>query len=247
MLITLEKCFAYYLNKYPRLYLSSSLELSKMKFYDHFLNTIGNQFKKVEDLYSDLSLADTDMFDIPEKYISDTDIYCCYFSEDKRYTTNYIFLTEEEASLNPLVVTKTKIKKNDFFLPFDNFNKKYSIVWTSEIDNFDLPSLKEILWFYTECQKHFHSDDKYDIFLRCKIGTPQFEQSIEEQNDYFLKMRKESMTDQEYFDLISEKYQIKFTGDVKQFLIDRAEKKLNLVLQFINETIAMVENKIKNY
>lgn len=246
MLISLEQIFIYKLNKHPCLYLSDSLFCAKMKIYDSILNVIGNGIRSVEDLYDDISLSDVELFELKEKYVSEVDLYRCYFTDDRRSADYYLVLTEEEANRNQFIVSKSKIKKNNFE-PYPNFQKKYSIVWTPEIDKFDLPSLKEILWFYQECLKYFNSEHKYSIFIRAKDNTPQFDNLVINYKDKFKKFFDESETEEEAFELISKSYNCQFKGDIKEFIFNKANSELNYALTFINETINMIENKINNY
>ncbi len=247
MLITLEQIFVLFLNKYPSLYASNSIKLSKLRVYDHIFNTIGNGIRTIDDLYSYLSLEDLDSLIIQEKYVSDIELYRCYFSHDYKFQQIYLILTEEEANNNSLIVDKLKLKKINYFKPYRNFKKEYSIVWTPEVDLFDLDSLKEILWFYKECELYFYSENKYDNFLSGKLDSDKFNSSLKEQEKYLEKYFDNTHSKEEAYQQISKAYGVPFNGDMRQFVLDRAELDIQQSLSFIKETIEMLEYKIKNY
>lgn len=247
MLITLEQIFVLFLNKYPSLYASNSIELSKLLVYDHIFNTIGNGIRTIDDLYSYLSLEDLDSLIIKEQYVSDIELYRCYFSNEYKFKQIYLILTEEEANNNPLIVTKSKLTKINYFKPYPGFKKEYSLVWTPEIDLFDLVSLKEILWFYQKCKLYFYSENRYDNFLSGKLDSVQFNSSLKDQEKYLEKFFENNQSKEDAYQKISKAYGVPFNGDMRQFVLDRAELDIQKSLCFIEETIEMLEYKIKNY
>lgn len=261
-IMTAEQAFNLYMNKYPTLGISNSLEESKIKFFDHLFNCIGNGYN---DDYSfiaghTINPSNISMLDsFPEKYISSEPLFIAYTKLDKRYSCEFGdessklkgYYTQEEIDNMPEVVIKDNFRDLDHlsedekdeykFSPYPNFRKEYSFVYNINIESLDISWTNAALWYYNEMKNFFEGPDNYLYSYAVPKAGYKLKKEIESWEGVLDGHKENGIFTKESYDSIFEKFKVNFNGDIHDFINQKWENIRQEIINFIDETISYLE------
>lgn len=254
-LMTADEAFNVAMNTYPSLYTGATLELAQLKFFDQVFNTIGNGTSTIEEFAEHYALtpekADL-VHGFPEKYIGTTPLYYAYteiVEEDgfhfPKYGTDLPGLyTEDEIKAMPHVLhsvlsNRDEVKGQSRFVPYPNFQKRYSLVWNVDMGSIDPSWSEAALSFYRFAKTFFESDDAH-AYSDAAPKDPS--RRVADYEEAFARCRKPGMSEEDYRAAISEAYELEYTGDTEDFIRRRWAIEKARILDFLEETTGMLEN-----
>jgi len=95
------------------------------------------------------------------------------------------------------------------------------------------------VWFYRECDKFFDGPECHMYRFALPIDANILASRIEEQERFFDRYAKGD-TESSRWDSISSQYGVEYRGDTQDFLLQRWEKELSRIREFIADTIALL-------
>lgn len=254
-LMTADEAFNVAINTYPSLYTAATLELAQFKFFDQVFNVIGNGTSTIEEFAEHYALPpeNADLTQgFPEKYIGTTPLYYVYTEvveehgwRSPKYGTDLAGLyTEDEIKAMPHVLhsvlsNRDEVKGQSRFVPYPNFKKRYSLVWNVDMGSIDPSWSEAALRFYGFAKTFFESDDAH-AYSDAVPKDPS--RRVADYEEAFARCRKPGMSEGAYRAAISEAYELEYTGDTEDFICRRWAIEKARILDFLEETIGMLEN-----
>jgi hypothetical protein len=195
----------------------------------------------------------------PAKYFSGETLFIGYTEVEEFVLGVKIFksgkdipgaYTEDEKVLHPEVQYWVKLRKtaeSDDHVPYPNFEKKYSTVWCIDTAILTPEWISEILWFYRECERFFHSDSVCWYRGFPPRDPAEMEKMIQSYEKNFARYIQDDSTDEENWERISRAYrypgeeQVEYRGDTEAFIRTRWEVEHRRIMQFLEETTQMLE------
>lgn len=248
-IMTADQAFNLFMNKYPNRLASETEDDAKMKFYNHVFNVIGNgcsdNFKAFKETF-EITLDNRHyIHSYPKKYNSSKSLF--YFFGDGASSEELYSL--EDLKKMPKKTLKIPFKKpgDDFiFYFYPNFKKEYSMVWQVNMKKLDHSWIEAAIVYYQNAKNFFNSENvKHYFGAYTEDDTTQqgetLSEKIERQEKTFKDYRKEGMTDEEHYKLISNECKLEYNGDTKDFLKRSWEAELTRILSFIDETLLMLK------
>ncbi len=254
--MNLEQAFNFLINSYPSIYASNSLESSKYKIHDHFFNTIGNGYNSLNKLIKKLTITPDNeslINNFPSKYINGETLYIGYTKmrdigldrPDINSMLNELF-TEEEKKLRIDVIKFKPLKINDA-VPYPNFTKEYSMVWTMDMNQLDISWIEGAIEFYSQ-SKDFFNNGKVNLYHSSwPDEVEQQKKLIANYENNFTKYKKEGQSLSDFYKAISDAYEINYDGNTEKLIKNRWNKELNRIRNFIDETIEKLNNDLINH
>lgn len=232
------------IKEYPSLYLSYSFENSKFKVLDRALNSFNHNFKKVIQGFPE------NMQDI-EGWFGDKKVYLDEVSNKVLFEPNN----------STYEIKKTK---DEVMVPYANFKKEYSVLYSKYADNLDKDWKQAAFEFYSQCRDFFEDKEKAKYYYEYFSADLLVEEPVMDSQSFFKKERfltnqaKSLVKDiKKMFEfksnsVISEEYGVEFVGDpqkdedIIKFLESRWAKEEERIKSFINETLEMLENDLRS-
>lgn len=249
--------------KYPILWASDSYEFSKLIVLDHLLSVLGNGIT-FDTLLADSKKSKKNQEELklnPDNLFNGSEFYYVHKKGTPSYETLKHPITGKDADCLTLAEIQELGWDNDDYSyypngkrsvdkwrPYPNFTKQYSLLWENQADLHLLPQdfLKEFINYYEETYKFFSSDRKYLHFYACPRPNDEelWKTKLKEWEEIFERATHKIPEDEKNAHF-SKAYGFPFTGDMKQFLIDRFNNEVENNISFIYETIVMLESVIK--
>lgn len=251
-LLTPKKCVNLFVNLYPSLYASTSLEMCKLRVYDQIFNVNGNGIRNTNEYIEHMRDRRKNVHTPPQKYLSGERLYYGY-TEVKTYGEGKFkfevgesdscldeVFSESEMADHPEVKHWMGFDPFNKFIPYPNFAKDYSIIWRMDTNILSQEWIDEIIWFYKKCEEFFNGPDSNDYSYAVTKDPIKLEMRIRDQDNYLKKYFKTKVSIQESWDQISKDYETEYRGDTLDFIQRRWEAEKNRILQYITETIDML-------
>lgn len=245
MIMTIEQAFNVAMNEYPSLWTASTLELAKLKFYDHVFNTIGNGLHTANEFESEFTITDENKHLIdtfPEKYITSAPLY----SVGTKNALNqmcYISGLYTEAEAKELLRTghfyHQSNRNSDYFVPYPNFDVEYSLVHNIDLSEYDPSWTIAAIYYYLEMRGWFKSDSVSNYPHASHLKDMQ--SSINSYEQVFKRYAGDATTTEERNANITRAYGIPYIGDTEQFIHARWNTELNRINAFIDETLVKLQ------
>lgn len=251
-LMTIDQAYTLAMNQHPSLYIASTPELSKIKFYDHVFNCIGNSISTLEDFEEHYTIAPHNenlIHTIPEKYTSGEQLYYAYTDTNFPNFNNGIngLFTLAEIEQMPeckryTPVSKLNIRHHVEFVPHPNFSEEYSFVYRFDLTKIGRSWTTAALEYYRYCKKFFTTPDAQYYSGAVPSDLTARQRSIDSYEKCFARYKQAGMTEAEYHKAISEAYELEYTGDILDFMARRWNIELDRINKFIDATITKLES-----
>lgn len=261
--MTPEQYVNYNINTYPSLYVMPTRKLSELRILDQTFNTIGNGIDNIDGFLKDIDTkraGTSDYTSVLEKYNGEHDLFYAYTElETHEYggievtfpkhdsSLDGVFTREEVANMpeakHMTPAYKTADKEDHAFNPYPNFEKKYSIVWDGDINELDDEWIDAAIGFYKDCKDFFLSEDSNRYHYAFPKANKRVEDHIRDQEKFFEKYKESSSSVEEFHAKVSENWETPYDGDTYKFLELRWANEKERILEFIDETIDMLENR----
>ena len=252
---------------FPTSYANKDFELAKFRVLDHLFNTLGNGCRNIEDFqeglfkkqeidiiraerlcleptydgYEEVEIfkADTMEFKFPK---SETNIARNVFEEEKEKFPSVIYWIKNdpnEKDLEDIFLERKDIFINTKFRPYPNFQKKYSILWNEPetLKCLNIEWLNSLIWFY-ETSLTSINEGCFRDYSEFPTGSSKEDKR---RIDEMLKFTKDKS-----YETISKDYELFFDGNMEDFLTRKWLKTKKEYETFINETILLLKEEIKN-
>lgn len=221
---------------YPTLYLKYDFEQSKMAVLGHMFNTIGSG---TNDFIKTITGKPSD-FNLIKDFFGDTTVYEYEKNGKSKLVTQ---LTNDEKNF----AYPIEKDKDDFHNPYPNFQKQYSLIYSSNYDLMDNEWKQAALDFYLYCKDFFNNPERSKTY-HYSFEFDSFDNlSSQQKNDIQdLKQRIHNLS----VEKISKDYGTPFVGspnndhDIANFLQNRWFKEKEKIHQFLNNTISMLEKDL---
>lgn len=255
-LLTADEYVVKSIHQYPTLYLKYSYEQSKIAVFDHVFNTIGSGSSDFLNMIEGKPIA----FENIEAWFGDSKIY----SEEssRRSTKSKVILNPSKEDVkNDTFIFEIKKDPSYYHIPYPNFQKKYSIIYSDNYQFMDDTWKKAALDFY-KYSKEFFADDNKSKFFHYAFSIDSLQPPIKDENTNYKKMlqlhnqsvnlvrdlkeRFEGQTNEQ----ISKDYGTEFIGnnqddnDIAKFLVLRWKKEKQKIQSFIDGAISMIETDL---
>lgn len=253
--------------QYPSLYAAQSFASAKLAIMDHLLSTLGNDIS-FEDFLSEILLnkKNKETLEQPSDYLFDGTkmFYINKLSKDDSYarekpihpnTGKEVFvLTMEQLKEfgwdNPEEYKwfENKQKNDDKWVPYPYFEKTYNMLWNheNELGKIPVSFLHEFVTYYRTVLDVFTTDKQYFYHYACPApsDTEKWTEELEQWQTIYEKNTAEIQDEEEKMKKFSEDYCVPYNGDMRTFLEQRHKQEIDKCIQFVNETIQMLENTI---
>lgn len=256
--MTAQQAFNVAMNEYPTLFSSDTLDDAKFKYFDHIFNVLGyrdlNEFIDAHWIgkHNEHLLAS-----FPSKYISSEPLYRAYTKSCKMGTIDIpefdsaidgIYTEAELEELESVAISipnKSQFCDDDpsFPIPYPNFMKDYSMVWRMDMTKLDSTWTEAAIWYYEEIRKFFNSDKASYYDRAVPTNDRDKKDLISDYEKMFLRYKKDGMSQEEFFEVISENYELEYNGDTEAFIHARWNKELERIKLFLDETLDMLKNQ----
>ena len=243
ILLTPEQFIKRAICQYPTLFTKNSFEESKFAVLDQLLNVIGNGIRDDEELDECLlvdELPDVSKF---QQYLEET-IWLGYEKVHsigaKKLNGEEILIPdgdsitclESEKHLYPKVKLWYDAKKHTEYVPYPNFDEKYSTVYQTTFSRLGNDWFDAAIWFYKEAKCHLEKyESSYHYAYPCKTER-ETENRKADQLSYFGERSNEE---------ISRDWEYPYDGDIEKFLVGKWQKEKARIFDFIENTISYLE------
>ncbi len=234
------------INNYPTLYLKYSFEQSKIAVLDHVLNVIGSGSDDFERMITGKPKSFAEI----ENWFGENKVY----EYEKNGSRKIVF----ESSENTMEIEKYK---DYFHVPYPNFQKRYSLVYSENYKVMSDEWKKAALDFYLYAKDFFQDKNKskhYHYAFEMESLTKPEKSDTEESRklsrlyntrmNLISDMKKafEKRTEEE----ITKDYGVEFKGDktndadICKFLENRWLKEKDKIQKFLDQTITMLKTDL---
>lgn len=132
------------------------------------------------------------------------------------------------------------------FIPYPNFNKMYSSAWNVDLNKLPDSWILAAIRYFSRNLEYFKAgasgySHAYDP------ESPKNKRLSQEFLDYVNKKRDKFRNDQDFYDHITKEYGgvAIWNGDVEQFRAKRWEIEKNRIIEFCNETLERLNNRLE--
>lgn len=240
---------------YPTLYSNDTYDKVRYSVLDQIFNTIGNGIHDIKEFeYQDYD------FEGAKKYITEESLFYGWHKDDcifKFLNEGESFITykqgaksidvlDSERVNHPEIGDWVKCTRTGIKNPYPNFQEEYSMVLDKEFTFSDLGSewIKEAIWYYQESLKYFQDSESYKSY---HYAFPKYDSY--HKRDVTEKSLKDFQRHiagkYASYEALSEAYGVEgYNGDDYDFLCRRWNQERARIIEFINETIKMLESKL---
>lgn len=265
--MTADQAFNVAMNEYPIIYSSTCLETSRLKYFDHLFNVIGNGYHDHEDFtkahyVKNYKAAWRKSF--PQKYVSNEKLFYAYsevkkgkYFDEPVYGSNiHGLFTEKELETLENVAISFVFSEDAFledneqyiFAPYPNFKEEYSLSCQLDFSLLDTSWKEAAVFYYTAMQHFFESEhvDRYsyafpkDLKER-SFKIKEFEETVKKiyQNE---QEKNPVISVEEIWKIVSERYHYPYKGDNEAFLEERWQCELNRIKIFIQSMLEKLQS-----
>lgn len=256
--MTAQQAFNVAMNEYPTLCSADSLDDAQFKYFDHIFNVLGNGYRDLQEFINNHWTGKHNehlLESFPSKYISSQPLYRAYTKVRKIGTIDIpdydsaIDGIYTEAELKELEGVAISIpNKSQFYddepsfpIPYPNFMQDCSMVWRMDMTKLDSSWTEAAIWYYEEVRKFFKSDKASYYHRAVPTNDRAKKDLISDYEKMFLRYKKDGMSQEEFFEAISDNYELEYDGDTEAFILARWNKELERINLFIDETLDMLK------
>jgi len=103
--------------------------------------------------------------------------------------------------------------------PYPNFKKEYSLIYQMQVSDLPTDWLEGVLWYYENCRTYFLNGAE-GYHCAYPSNTTKDEDFLKN----FEKLRKEGMSEEDFYHAVSEAYACEYRGDIQEFRQRRWDK-----------------------
>lgn len=221
---------------YPTLYLKYDFEQSKMAVLGHMFNTIGSG---THDFINTITGKPLD-FNTIKDFFGDIAVYQYQKNGKSKLITN---LNDEDENF----VYPIEKDINYFHNPYPNFQKQYSLVYSSNYPLMDNEWKRAALDFYLYCKDFFNNPERSKTYhYSFEFDSLDSLSDSQKRDIKDMKQRIHNLSAKK----ISKDYGTEFIGspknddDIANFLKNRWLKEKEKIYKFLDETISMLEKDL---
>jgi len=221
---------------YPTLYLKYDFEQSKMAVLGHMFNTIGSG---THDFINTITGKPLD-FNTIKDFFGDIAVYQYQKNGKSKLITN---LNDEDENF----VYPIEKDINYFHNPYPNFQKQYSLVYSSNYPLIDNEWKRAALDFYLYCKDFFNNPERSKTYhYSFEFDSLDSLSDSQKRDIKDMKQRIHNLSAKK----ISKDYGTEFIGspknddDIANFLKNRWLKEKEKIYKFLDETISMLEKDL---
>lgn len=256
-LLTPTKAVNLKINMHPSLYASAGFEIARLRVYDQIFNVIGNGIRNSEEFVNELRDRRKNVQKPLAKYLSGERLHYGYTeTDDFEVGDHKISMPRHGSSLDEVFIEAEKADHPEVkywlgfdvankFVPYPNFKKEYSTVWNIDTSLLTNNWITEIIWFYRKCEEFFDGPNAHEYHSAVPSDPKKLEARIKDQEKFFEKYKKENMSEEEFWRVITENWHCEYRGDTLDFLQRRWQKEHDRIRAFITETIEMLDAVFK--
>ena len=241
---------------YPTLYSNNTYDKVRYSVLDQIFNTIGNGIHDIKEFeYQDYD------FDGARRYISEESLFYGYHADDcivkyfegsdepfirHKSGAEPIYVLDSERGHHPEIGDWVKCTRIGIKNPYPNFDKPYSMVWDKEFifSAIGKEWIKEAIWFYQESLNYFQDVNLYKSFHHAFPRYDSYHQRNATEST-LADFQRMIAGKYESYEALSEAYGVDgYDGDDYKFLCKRWNQERTRIIEFINETIEMLESKV---
>lgn len=221
---------------YPTLYLKYDFEQSKMAVLGHMFNTIGSG---THDFINTITGKPLD-FNTIKDFFGDVPVYQYEKNGQSKLVTH---LTDDQENF----VYPIEKDINHFHTPYPNFQKQYSLVYSSNYSLMDNEWKQAALDFYLYCKDFFNNPERSKTYNH-SFEFDSFDTLSDSQKSEITDMKK--IIHNLSLKQISKNYGTEFFGDPKNdedianFLQNIWLKEKEKIYKFLDKTISMLEKDL---
>lgn len=257
--------------RYPSLWAGKSFSSAKLDIMDHLLSTIGNGIT-FHDFLDDILLTKKkkDALSQPSNYLFDgTKFYHVYkISKDDEFSRERPVHPQTGNQVSALTMeqikelgwddpteykwleNKSNSEEKGQWSPYPYFEKTYNILWQNkdELNKIPVDFLQEFINYYRTTLDFFTTDKQYFYYYACPAPsqTDKWINVLKEWQQIYEKNTAAIEDEQEKMQKFSKDYGLSYHGDMRAFLEERHKKTIDKCVQFIQETIELLENTISS-
>lgn len=240
---------------YPTLYSNNTYDKVRYAVLDQIFNTIGNGIWNIKEFeYQDYD------FDGAKKYITKESLFYGWHKDDCEYVdvgsdetwcrhkpgAKSIYVLDSERVNHPEIGDWLECTRSGIRNLYPNFKEEYSMVWDKEFTFSDLGEewIKEAICFYQESLKYFQDPEQYKSY---QYAFPKYDSYHKRDvTENTLKdFQRHIAGKYASYEALSEAYGVEgYNGDDYDFLCRRWNQEHARIIEFINETIKMLESKL---
>lgn len=265
--MTVEQAFNRAMNESPILWVSPSLDVARMKYYDHVFNVAGNGYPDLEVFIQRHTITNENKHLIdafPDKYLGQDDLYQVMLKTgEHEFEINGVeynikcnrmgqylpelYLYDEVKHLKKIsyIAPAYEIKNDSALKPYPNFDKKYSMVWKMDMSQLDISWTYAAKEYYEEMKRFFNGPDLSSYSEICPDNEKQFKETLIEFSDQLQNYYKDGMSQKEYFSAVSQAYERPYTGDTEAFLKAQWYDELTRIKEYLDETLTKLDTELK--
>jgi hypothetical protein len=249
-LMSAEQAVNLMINLHPSLYYGSNLDRVKMHVFDQIFNVIGNGIRDTEEFLNEFTINKKNkpyLDSVPQKYLSGEPLFYAYTESEIRFGDKEtpvfesgidgLFTSEELTQMPQVKITRLAREKQDFFVPYPNFQKEYSLVWRVDLNQLNDSWFEAATFYYQNAKKFFHSEHVHHYSSAFPIDKIKAENLIESYEKRFNSYRTEGMSEKEYHQAITKAYGLEYEGDTEDFVRRRWVVELARIELFIDTTL----------
>ncbi len=265
-IMTAEQAFNRAMNLHPSLYASNNIEDSKYMYYDHIFNTIGNGYRSTKEFLEEHTITKENeslLDSFPEKYISDKPLYYAY-TKTKKFAD---FEMGDASSTLPGIYTEKEIEEmsgvakvfvqanapiiededypyDERLIPYPNFSKTYSMVWKMDLSKLDDSWKYAAIEFYERAKEFFNGEFSHLYHNAAPKADWKMEEAVESYELNFKRYKKDDMTNEDWYKVITKEYGEEYNGDTIDFINKRWSKEEARIKSFIDETLEKLNKEL---
>lgn len=257
--------------QHSSLYGGMSFDSAKLAIMDHLLSTIGNGIT-FEDFLHNIKLHkhNKELLSREYKHLFDgTPMY--YIDKLPQDNKNSMYkerLTNPKTGEEVFTLSMDEIKefgwdnpkeyrwfKNSHkepgkWAPYPYFSKQYNMLWDNqkELQKVPVPFLRAFIDYYKVTLDFFTTDKQYLHHYACPRPDDDaaWETALKKWQEIYEKNTKSVEGDEEKMKHFSKDYATEYNGNMREFLELRHRNEVNKCIDFIKETIEMLEDTITN-
>lgn len=228
--------------QYPSLYASANFETSKFLVFDQLFNTIGNGVRSWRSFKKEISVRDVNL-DRAEIFTRGEKIFYGYkgittLAEVQMSGAFEVTVADCERINYPEITFWMESSFSNVTLadvnPYPCFDENYSLLYNMDCSKLSEDWIRDIIWFYEECQRFFADDKRW---LKYAYAYPNEDSWHDEDLRSIIGKRIEEYTEAGTLDKLYMDYGVKYTGDLESFLVQRWNLKRENIEKFLKKTL----------